>query len=113
MDSLISRALDTAASRGASYVDARMVETAQERYSVRTGVVDVISNDESMGLGVRVVVDGAWGFASTNTMTAESVDQTAALAVEIARASGDVRRAAGGPGLACEEPRGLHHAGGS
>ena len=87
MDSLIARALDTAAARGASYADARMVETAQERYSVRTGVVDVISNDESVGIGVRVVVDGAWGFASTNSMTAESVDQTAALAVEIARAS--------------------------
>ena len=87
MDSLIARALDTAAARGASYADARMVETAQERYSVRTGVVDVISNDESMGIGVRVVVDGAWGFASTNTMTGEAVDQAAALAVEIARAS--------------------------
>ena len=87
MDSLIARALDTAAARGASYADARMVETVQERYSVRTGVVDVISNDESVGIGVRVVVDGAWGFASTNYMTAESIDQTAALAVEIARAS--------------------------
>ena len=60
MDSLIARALDTAAARGATYVDARMVETAQERYSVRTGVVDVISFDESLGIGVRVVVDGAW-----------------------------------------------------
>ena len=87
MDSLIARALDTAAARGASYADARMVETAQERYSVRTGVVDVISSDESIGIGVRVVVNGAWGFASTNTMTAESVDQAAALAVEIGRAS--------------------------
>ena len=87
MDSLIARALDTAAARGATYVDARMVETAQERYSVRTGVVDVISFDESLGIGVRVVVDGAWGFASTNTMTAESVDRVAALAVEIAKAS--------------------------
>ena len=87
MDSLIARALDTAAARGASYADARMVETSQERYSVRTGVVDVISNDESLGMGVRVVVDGAWGFASTNTMTAEAVDQAAALAIEIARAS--------------------------
>ena len=87
MDSLIARALDTAAARGASYADARMVETAQERYSVRTGVVDVISSDESLGIGVRVVVDGAWGFASTNTMTAASVDQAAALAVEIAKAS--------------------------
>ena len=87
MDSLIARALDTASARGASYADARMVDTAQERYSVRTGVVDVISTDESMGIGVRVVVDGAWGFASTSTMTAEAVDQATALAVEIAKAS--------------------------
>ena len=47
----------------------------------------VISNDESLGIGVRVVVDGAWGFASTNTMTGDAVDQAAALAVEIAQAS--------------------------
>ena len=100
MDSLIARALDTAAARGASYADARLVETAQERYSVRTGVVDVISNDESVGIGVRVVVDGAWGFASTNYMTAESIDQTAALAVEIARASAT----SGGPKVGLGPP---------
>ncbi len=87
MDSLIARALDTATARGASYADARMVETAQERYSVRTGVADVISSDESMGLGVRVVADGAWGFASTSAMTPEAADRAAALAVAIARAS--------------------------
>ena len=72
MDSLIARALDTASARGASYSDARMVDTAQERYSVRTGVVDVISTDESMGIGrCGWWWDAAaWGFASTSTMTA-------------------------------------------
>ena len=100
MDSLIARALDTATARGATYADARMVETAQERYSVRTGVVDVISSDESLGLGVRVVVDGAWGFASTNTITAEAVDQASALAVEIARASAT----SGGPRVELGSP---------
>ncbi len=88
MEELVSRALDTAKVRGASYADARLVQTSQERYTVRNGVVDTLSSDESMGLGVRVLVDGAWGFASTNLLSAEEVDRAAKLALEIARASG-------------------------
>ena len=87
MDDLLARALDTAAARGAGYADARLVETAQERYSVRNGAAEVISADQSAGLGVRVTAGGAWGFASTSDLTPGAVDRAAALAVEIARAS--------------------------
>ena len=87
MDGLLWRALDTAAVRGAGYADARLVETAQERYSVRNGAADIISADQSAGIGVRVVAGGAWGFASTSDLTPDAVDRAAALAVEIARAS--------------------------
>ena len=87
MDNLIARALDTATVRGAGYADVRLVQTSQERFTVRNGVVDTLSSDESLGIGVRTLVEGSWGFASTNLLSAEEVDRAAALAVEIARAS--------------------------
>ena len=87
IDDLLSRALDLAVVKGASYCDVRQVETNQERFVVRTGVVDTLSSDESLGIGVRVLVNGSWGFASTNGLSPAEVDRVTALAVEIAKAS--------------------------
>ena len=87
MDELLSRALDLAKTRHAGYADIRVVNTIQERYTVRNGVVDTLSNDQSVGFGVRVQVDGAWGFASSQDLTSVEVDRVTALAVQIAKAS--------------------------
>ncbi len=87
IDDLVSRALDLAVVKGASYCDVRLVETNQERFVVRTGVVDTLSSDESLGIGVRVLLNGSWGFASTNILSPAEVDRVTALAVEIAKAS--------------------------
>ena len=46
-----------------------------------------VRESQSLGLGIRVIAGGGWGFASTDTLTHADVDRTAALAVEIARAS--------------------------
>ena len=86
MNDLVSRALDTAA-RSAQYADVRLVETSQERFVVRNGVVDTISMDESLGIGVRVLVDGAWGFASSNLLSPAEADRVAVTAVAVAKAS--------------------------
>ena len=87
MDDFLSRTLDLASVQGASYCDVRLVETNQERFVVRSGAVDTLSNDESLGIGVRVLVNGSWGFASTNVVTPTEVDRITGLAVEIAKAS--------------------------
>ena len=94
MDDLLSRALDLASGKGASYCDVRLVETNQERFVVRTGVVDTLSTDGSLGIGVRVLVNGSWGFASTNIVSPSEVDRITDLAVEIAKASS---RSSNGP----------------
>ena len=86
MNDLVSRALDTAA-RSAQYADVRLVETSQERFVVRNGVVDTLSMDESLGIGVRVLVDGAWGFASSNLLSPAEADRVAVTAVAVAKAS--------------------------
>ena len=94
MDDLVSRALDLAEVKGAAYSDVRLVETKQQRFAVRNGVVDTISDDESLGIGVRVLLNGSWGFASTNVVSPAEVDRITGLAVEIAKASAQT---SGGP----------------
>ena len=87
MDPLIATALDTARTRGAEYADIRLVSNREQRIVVRNGVVETMTADESVGLGIRAVYQGAWGFASTRELTAQAADRAAAQAVQIARAS--------------------------
>jgi TldD protein len=87
MRDLTDRALDTAASLGATYSDARIVRRLEESLTVKTGRVEGVSSGESEGIGIRVIVDGAWGFAATHRIDPESIDRTAGQAVRIARAS--------------------------
>ena len=92
MDHLLLKALNTAKMKGASYADIRFVETNQERLVVRNGVVETITKDESIGFGVRVLVNGSWGFASSPTLTPRNIDETTLLAVKIAKASSVLQR---------------------
>jgi TldD protein len=55
--------VDRAAGR-CEYADARRVVRASERAATRNGLVESVSVGESDGIGVRVRVGGAWGFAS-------------------------------------------------
>jgi TldD protein len=87
MDDLSARALDTARLRGAAYADVRLVQAATQSLSVKNGVVDGLASAESAGLGVRVLVDGAWGFAASRELNSAEAERTAAMAVQIARAS--------------------------
>jgi TldD protein len=80
-------ALDTALSRGATYAEVRVLGTRQRYISTKNGQTSQVRESDSVGLGIRVVADGGWGFASTDALTHADVDRAAALAVEIARAS--------------------------
>ena len=92
MKDLARRALDTATQRGAAYADVRTVRRKDEQLTVKSGRVEGVSLGETEGFGVRVLVDGAWGFASSSLMTAPEADRVAALAVRIARASATALR---------------------
>ncbi len=95
----VQRALDTAVTRGAGYADARVVDLVVEGLVVKNGAVEALTRRESRGIGVRALVDGAWGFAGTADLTVAAIDRAAAEAVAIARASASVpgRRADLGP----------------
>ena len=87
MKSLTDVALDTARSRGASYADVRIIERREQSIRVKNGAVETLSETVDRGFGVRVIAKDAWGFASSAVLSKEEVERTAALAVEIARAS--------------------------
>ncbi|MGH2694641.1 MAG: TldD/PmbA family protein [Actinomycetota bacterium] len=87
MDELLQRALDAATSAGADYADVRGVETATESLSVRGPVVEGLDRSESIGFGVRVLVAGSWGHASSALLSNGEASRVAKTAVEVARAS--------------------------
>jgi TldD protein len=92
MRDLTERALDTATSMGAGYADTRVVRRLEESIAIKTGRVEGVASGESEGFGVRVLVDGAWGFASSHILSMAEADRVAAEAVRIARASGTAMR---------------------
>jgi TldD protein len=87
LKTLTDRALNLAQVQGATYADIRIVRRRTQNITVKNGVVEGLSDNESQGFGVRVVVDGAWGFASSARLAPAEVDRVTALAVQIARAS--------------------------
>ncbi|MBE0636035.1 TldD/PmbA family protein [Candidatus Bipolaricaulota bacterium] len=87
MRNFTERALDVAQSKGATYADIRIVRRENQNVTVKNGIVQTLSLDDDFGFGVRVIADGAWGFASSSRLTEEEIDRIAAQAVTIAKAS--------------------------
>jgi TldD protein len=92
MKDLTDRALDTAAQLGATYADVRVIRRRDESIAVKSGRVEGVAMGESDGFGVRVLVDGAWGFAASDTLELDEADRVGALAVRIAKASATALR---------------------
>ena len=63
------RAIDMARSAGATYADARLVEAREQLISTRNGEVESLVDADSVGMGIRVIFNGAWGFAACHEVT--------------------------------------------
>ena len=87
MKDLLREALDAALGAGATYADARGGEYLSEALSVRGPTVESLDRTESIGFGVRVLAEGAWGFASSAVLTGDEAKHLGATAVEVAKAS--------------------------
>src|ERR1700675_3616756 len=92
MKDISSWALNVATLRGASYADVRVADDRGRALSTKNGKVGGASDSESFGVGVRVIADGAWGFAASDDLSRAAVEATAARAVEIAKASARVKQ---------------------
>ena len=85
MQQLLRELMDSARSR-ADYADARFVHTQVESVATRNGELDELDRSESAGVGVRVRVDGAWGFAATRGLDRAEAEEALERALNVARA---------------------------
>ena len=92
MKQLAQRAVETAKVRGASYADCRIILSKNQDLTVENGRIGEMDLGEDLGFGVRVICDGAWGFACSPTVTPAEIDRVAALAVRIAKASARMKK---------------------
>ncbi len=86
-------ALDIARSAGATFADMRIVGERNHRVAVQRRSLKLISDEDTFGYGIRVLLQGAWGFASSTRLDRDEVARTAEQAVAIARASAQVPKA--------------------
>jgi len=84
---LAEAAVDAALGAGASYVDARAVALRRQFVVTKNGQVDDLSDSESEGIGVRVLVNGAWGFAGEGRLDEAAARDAALRAAGFARAA--------------------------
>ncbi|WP_026816415.1 TldD/PmbA family protein [Arenimonas composti] len=80
-------ALQAARDAGATYCDVRIGRYLQQFVVTREDKVQNVVNTESSGVGIRVIADGAWGFAATRDLGNEAVATAARQAVAIAKAN--------------------------
>ena len=78
-------ALNAARSKGATYADVRIGRYLNQFLTTRENRVENISNTESYGMGIRVIANGSWGFASIDQLTEDNIARAAATAVQIAK----------------------------
>src|SRR5690349_9436339 len=81
-----------AAAAGADYADVRVVLVRTRTLATKNGRMAAAADAESLGVGIRVLEAGAWGFAATNDLRREAVERAALRARELARAAARVRR---------------------
>jgi TldD protein len=86
------RALDFARLRGAQYADIRVVDKQNEFTLVKNGQPESLKNFNTFGFGVRVLVDGSWGFASSSQLNDGELDRVTRLAIEIGKSSALVQK---------------------
>lgn len=70
---------------GVSYADVRALETRARAVTTKNRKIGQIATAESMGIGIRVIASGCWGFAATDDLTKEGIERAARLAAAIAR----------------------------
>jgi TldD protein len=85
-------ALNVCHARGVQFADCRIVDERQRGLATKNGRVGHAADSQSLGIGIRVLAAGAWGFAATEDLTRQGIEITAGQAVEIARASARVKQ---------------------
>ncbi|OIO03589.1 MAG: peptidase C69 [Elusimicrobia bacterium CG1_02_56_21] len=87
MFKLAAKAIEIAHKHKAEFGDIRIIEERRQNLGVKNGEISSLTDQVTLGYGIRVLCRGAWGFASGSVMTERAVADTALKAIAIAKAS--------------------------
>jgi TldD protein len=87
MEDVLAKLVDEARRRGASYAEARFQEVSNTTITVENGSLKTYESDTLRGVGVRVLLDGSWGYCSTNQLRPSQLREIVTRAIRIARSS--------------------------
>jgi TldD protein len=87
MKLLIQNILDLARLKKAHYADIRIVRRQNEEIEVKNGRVEALIHDEDFGFGIRILFQGAWGFACSSKVTRREMEAVLGKALKVAKAS--------------------------
>jgi len=91
MFTLARKAVEMLESRKAEFGDIRIIEERSQEMSVKSSRLSSLSDNVSLGFGIRALYKGGWGFASSSELNAREIERTASLALEIAKASSEIK----------------------
>jgi TldD protein len=91
MKDFIQNILDLAKLKRVEYADIRIVRRQNEEIEVKNGKVEALVHDEDFGFGIRVLFQGAWGFACSSKVSKREMEAAFGKALKIAKASSRVK----------------------
>ena len=91
-DALADAALNAARMAGADYADIRISTNRRQFMATRESIVAGVQDSETSGFGIRVLVDGTWGFAASRDISVDEVSRVARVAVAQGRANRAAQR---------------------
>jgi len=92
LEDRINETIDYLKKKKVDYADVRHQKTCGEDIKVKNGNVDALSRNDNQGFGIRVIAQGAWGFAASSICTEEEMKRVADQAIQIAKASALTKR---------------------
>ncbi|MFX0086305.1 MAG: TldD/PmbA family protein [Candidatus Hodarchaeota archaeon] len=92
MEDLLSNLIDRAQQLGADYADSRYVTDQYEVLNAKNGSPFRMSESYRCGIGLRVLINGAWGFASTNDLKKPSLEKILKKALKIAEITATITK---------------------
>ncbi len=92
MKQLIDNILDLAKLKKVDYADIRVVRRQNEEIEVKKGKVEAFTHDEDFGFGIRVLAQGAWGFACSFRVNKREMEAVFKKALRVAMASSKASR---------------------
>ncbi|MCX6825909.1 MAG: TldD/PmbA family protein [candidate division Zixibacteria bacterium] len=92
MKDKLNNVLDWLKGKSVDYADARYLRLESESIRVTDNIVDTLTKDVNVGVGIRVINNGAWGFAAVASLSEGEIKKAANKALQTARASASAKK---------------------